>query len=137
MAWNIFDRNKQASGEWSGFLEQGARIEGKLELPGTFRIDSRVKGSIVSEHVLIVGERGSIEGDISGNLITIGGRMEGTIQARNRVEIQTRAIVTGEIQTPCLIIEPGAMFEGRCHIVTAQDPSKPITIPIRSIGTRT
>jgi cytoskeletal protein CcmA (bactofilin family) len=137
VARNIFDRNKKESGEWSGFLEQGARIEGKLELPGTFRIDSRVKGSIVSEQVLIVGERGSIEGDITGNSITIGGRVEGTIQARSRVEIQTRAIVTGEIQTPCLIIEPGAMFEGRCHIVTAQDPSKPITIPIRSIGTRT
>ncbi len=137
MAWNIFERNKAESGEWSGFLEQGVRVEGKLEVPGTFRIDSRLKGSIVSDQVLVVGERGSIEGDITGNTVTIGGRFDGTIQDRTRVEIQTRAIVTGDIQTPCLIIEPGAMFEGRCHIVAAQEPAKPLTIPIRSVGTHT
>lgn len=137
MAWNLFERNKAESGEWSGFLEQGVRVEGKLEVPGTFRIDARLKGSIVSDQVLVVGERGSIEGDITGNTVTIGGRFDGTIQARTRVEIQTRAIVTGDIQTPCLVIEPGAMFEGRCHIVAGQEPAKPITIPIRSIGTHT
>jgi len=65
--------------------------------------------------------------------VMIAGRFDGIIQARSKVEIQTKAIVTGEIHTPCLIIEPGAVFDGRCHVVGAKDPAKPITIPIRSV----
>jgi cytoskeletal protein CcmA (bactofilin family) len=134
--WNPFDREHQGSGEWSGFLERGVRLEGKLETPGTFRIDSHMKGTLVSEETLILGEHASVEGEVTGNAVIIAGRFAGTIQALGKVEIQTKAIVTGEIHTPCLIIEPGAVFDGRCHVLHvlgAQESAKPITIPIRSV----
>lgn len=133
MAWGLFDRKHQGTGEWSGFLEKGVRLEGKLEAPGTFRIDSHMKGALVSEETLILGEHASVEGEVAGNTVIVGGRFEGIIQAREKVEIQTKAIVTGEIHTPCLIIEAGAVFDGRCHVVGVKDPGKPITIPIRSV----
>ena len=72
---------------------------------------------------------------IEGNYVIIGGRFDGTIKASGKVEIQTNAIVTGEIHTPCLIIEPGAVFDGRCHMLAATkqaESPKTITIPIRS-----
>jgi cytoskeletal protein CcmA (bactofilin family) len=133
LALSFLDGKQQGSGEWSGFLERGVRFEGKLEAPGTFRIDSHMKGTLVSEEILILGEHASVEGEVVGNAVIIAGRFEGTIQARSKVEIQTKAIVTGEIHAPCLIIEPGAVFEGRCHVLGAKDPVKPITIPIRSV----
>ena len=76
-----------------------------------------------------------MEGQIEGNSVILGGRFDGTIQARGKVEIQTKAIVTGEIHTPCLIIEPGAVFDGRCHMLSVRSSAvrrRPITIPIRS-----
>ena len=127
-----FDRKKQESGEWTGFLEKGVRLDGRLECPGTFRIDSAVKGTLVSEDVLILGQNSIVEGQILGNSVVVGGRFDGTIQAKGRVEIQPKAIVTGEIHTPCLIIEPGAVFDGQCHMLSRANNTKPITIPIRS-----
>lgn len=129
-----FDRKKQESGDWTGFLEKGVRLDGRLECPGTFRIDSAVKGILVSEHVLILGQNAIVEGQIQGNSVLIEGRFDGMIQAKVKVEIQPKAIVTGEIHTPCLIIEPGAVFDGQCHMLSRAHNAKPITIPIRSVA---
>ena len=137
MAWKILERMQKEGGEWSGFLEQGVRIEGKLELPGTFRIDSQLRGSIASGEMLILGENSAVEGEIDGNAVTIAGKFDGRIQARSKVEIDAKAVVTAEIRTPCLIIEAGAMVDGQCHVVMGPDGSKPVTIPIRSVGART
>ena len=134
MSW--FDRKRQDSGEWTGFLERTVKIEGRLEASGTFRIDSTMKGTLVSGEMLIIGEHALIEGEITGNHVIIAGRFDGTIHARGKVEIQPRAIVTGEIETQCLVIEPGAVFDGRCHMLPATQAAKTITIPIRSSAGR-
>lgn len=128
----IFERKRGESGEWTGFLEKEVKFEGKLEASGTFRIDSLAKGTIVSTETLIIGENASVEGMIQGNYVVIAGRFDGTIEAKGKVEIQPKAIVTGEVHTPCLIIEPGAVFDGRCHMLSPAKEAKPITIPIRS-----
>jgi cytoskeletal protein CcmA (bactofilin family) len=135
MVW--FERNKRHdSGEWTGFLERGVKLEGKLESTGTFRIDSDMKGTLVSEETLILGEHAAVEGEIHGNYVIIGGRFDGIIHAKGKVEIQTKAIVTGEIHAPCLLIEPGAVFDGSCHMLGTTQASKPVTIPIRSVAAR-
>lgn len=132
MAWGWFDRKRSDPSEWTGFLEKGVKMEGKLETTGTFRIDSAMKGTIVSEDTLILGEHASIEGDITGNRVVIAGRFEGTIRARGKVEVLPNAIVTGEIHTPCLVIEQGAIFDGHCHMLAPAEAAKTVTIPIRS-----
>jgi cytoskeletal protein CcmA (bactofilin family) len=133
MSMGIFDRKKGESGEeWTGFLERGVKFDGRLEASGTFRIDSLAKGTFVSTETLIIGENATVEGLIQGNYVVISGRFDGTIEAKGRVEIQPKAIVTGEVHTPCLIIEPGAVFDGRCHMLSTAQAAKPITIPIRS-----
>ena len=128
----ILDRKKDESGEWTGFLEKGVKFEGKLVTTGTFRIDSVATGTIVSTETLILGENASVEGTIQGSNVVIAGRFDGTVEAKCKVEIQPKAIVTGEIHTPCLIIEAGALFDGRCHMLSPAKAAKPITIPIRS-----
>ena len=45
MAWGWFDRKRQDPAEWTGFLEQGVKVEGRLESSGTFRIDSAIQGN--------------------------------------------------------------------------------------------
>jgi cytoskeletal protein CcmA (bactofilin family) len=134
MALGWFDNKRHDATEWTGFLDQGVRLEGKLETTGTFRIDSTMKGSIVSEATLLLGEHSSIQGEITGNRVVISGRFDGVIQAKTSVEIQSSAVVTGEIHTPCLVIEPGAVFDGQCHMLAATEAAKPVTIPIRSGG---
>jgi cytoskeletal protein CcmA (bactofilin family) len=139
MAWRWPSANRHDHGDWTGFLEKGARLEGRLECTGTFRIDSTIKGTLVSDGTLILGKHAMVEGEITGNRVVIGGRFTGTIEAKAGVEIQADAIVAGEIHTPCLVIEPGAVFDGQCHMVpaTAPEPAKLITIAIRSAAAQT
>jgi cytoskeletal protein CcmA (bactofilin family) len=134
MAWAWLDRKHSESSEWTGFLEKGVRLEGKLESAGTLRIDSAMKGTLVSEGMLILGEHAQVEGEIVGNRVIILGRFTGTIRAKGRVEIHPKAIVSAEVHTPCLVIEPGSVFDGECHMPKSDESAKPIAIPIRSIA---
>jgi cytoskeletal protein CcmA (bactofilin family) len=120
------------AGEWIGFLDKGVKLEGTLELSGTFRIDATVKGNIISGQSLIIGENAKVEGQIEGNHVVVGGRFDGVIFAKGRVEIQPKGVVTGEIHSPCLIIEAGGIFDGRCHMLGASETARAVTIPIRA-----
>jgi cytoskeletal protein CcmA (bactofilin family) len=96
MAWRWPGGAKSgASDEWTGFIDQGVTMEGTLQVKGTFRIDGNVKGNIISEQTVILGEGAKVEGQIEGNHVVIAGRFDGVIFAKGRVEIQPKGVVTG------------------------------------------
>lgn len=133
MAWRRSkDSRVSEAGEWSGFLDKSVRLQGTLEFPGTFRVEAEIKGTIISSQTLIVGDAARVEGQIEGNHVVISGRFDGVIFAKGRVEIQTKGTVTGEIHTPCLVIEAGGIFDGQCHMLAASETAKTLTIPIRA-----
>ena len=132
MPWGWFDHKHDDSGEWTGFLEQGVRVDGKLETQGTFRINSEMKGTLASQGTLVIGEQAAVEGEIAGNQVIVAGRFDGTLRATKKVEIQSTGIITGDVHAPCVIIEPGAVFEGQCHILPPGDDVRAIVIAMRS-----
>lgn len=133
MAWKRRGADKPPEADnWIGFMDQGVRLEGTLHLAGIFRLDGSAKGNIISEQSLILGEHAQVEGQIEANHVAIAGRFDGVIFAKGRVEVQAKGVVTGEIHTPCLVIEPGGIFDGQCHMLTSSEASKPLTIPIRA-----
>jgi cytoskeletal protein CcmA (bactofilin family) len=127
-------RNKPRSshGDWTGFLDKAVRFEGTIEVPGTFRIEAEVKGTIISSGSLTLGEGARVEGEIHGSHVVVSGRFDGAIFAKGRVEILPKGIVTGDIHSPCVVIEAGGIFDGECHMMAAAASAKPITIPIRA-----
>ena len=136
MAWKWPGASKNGSGEeWTGFIEQGVSLEGTLQVKGTFRIDGNVKGNIIAEQTLILGEGAKVEGQIEGNRVVISGRFDGVIFAKGRVEIQAKGVVTGEVHSPCMVVDPGGIFDGRCHMLASSDTSATgVTIPIRALS---
>jgi cytoskeletal protein CcmA (bactofilin family) len=123
---------EDSQSEWSGFLDRTVRFEGTLEFSGTLRIEAQVKGNILSNQTLVLGEGAKVEGQIEGNQVIIAGRFDGVIFAKGRVEIQARGVVSGEIHSPCLVIEPGGIFDGRCHMAASSQATKTVTIPFRA-----
>ncbi len=105
---------KGKSGELNGFLDRGATFRGELEFEDTMRIDGKFNGKIFSKNELIVGESAHIEGDIHVGRIAISGTVVGKIIADTRVEIHRNGKVYSDIDTPALIIEEGAIFQGNC-----------------------
>src|SRR5436853_3767305 len=104
----------KGSGELNGFVDSGASYKGKLEFEDTMRIDGRFNGKIVSKNELIVGESATIEGDIHVGRVAISGTVIGKIVADQRVEIHRNGKVFSDIDTPALVIEEGAIFQGNC-----------------------
>src|SRR6266404_4978554 len=65
------------SEEWTGFIDQGVTLEGTLTVKGTFRINGNIKGNIISEQTVILGEGAKVEGQIEGNRVVISGIFDG------------------------------------------------------------
>src|ERR1700675_1829182 len=135
MSWKWPGTSKNGGGEeWTGFIDQGVTLEGTLQLKGTFRIDGNVKGNIISEQTVVLGERAKVEGQIEGNRVVIAGRFDGVIFAKGRVEIEAKGVVTGEVHSPCMVIDPGGIFDGRCHMLGSSETATTVTTPIRAVG---
>jgi cytoskeletal protein CcmA (bactofilin family) len=90
------------------------------------RVDGRFSGRISSAGgALIVGAGGQVDANIEVAVATIHGVVNGDIIASDRIELGRAAKLTGNIQTPSLMIEQGAIFEGSCKMVKASDKAVP------------
>ncbi len=105
--------------ELNGFLDQGSEFLGELRFRHTFRVDGHVRGKIVSDNTLIVGETGRIEADIDCGVVSIRGTVVGHVRGRQRVEVLAGARVQGSLESPKLLIEDGASFQGDCDMPPA------------------
>ena len=110
-----------------GLLEPGVEVHGKMKVPsGLLRLNTHFTGEIISEGLLVVAEEGEVEAAIQARLISISGKVKGTIHATERLEIKEHGVVLGDISTPCLVIDPGGYFDGQCHMpAPSPDQEKP------------
>jgi len=101
--------------EIGSLLGDGAEFSGKLTFLGTVRVEGKFEGEIFSEDTLVVAEGANIRGTIDvGTLIITGGTVDATVHAQKVVELHPSGILRGEIHTPALQIEKGAVFQGNC-----------------------
>ena len=104
---------KVKPGSISTFLGHESRIEGTIEFKGTIRLDGRVKGKISSrDGTVIVGEKAVIDADIEVDTALVMGQVNGTIDARRKIQVSPPGKVNGDIQAPMISIDPGAVFNG-------------------------
>jgi cytoskeletal protein CcmA (bactofilin family) len=96
----------------NGFVDSECTIRGELEFKTCFRIDGHIEGTVRSKAELVVGEGGTVEGEIEVARCVIGGEVRGTIRASEQVMLHATAKVWADIQTPALVMEDGAFLEG-------------------------
>jgi cytoskeletal protein CcmA (bactofilin family) len=102
----------------SGFVGNGTTLTGEANFKGMLRVDGHLSGQVKSEGgTLIVGNNGQVDADIEVAVATIHGAVNGDITASQRLELGRAAKVNGNIQTPSLVIEQGAVFEGSCKMI--------------------
>lgn len=102
----------------SGFISKDTSLTGEVNFKNMLRVDGHLSGQVKSEGgTLIVGNNGQVDADIEVAVATIHGTVNGDIIASQRLELGRAAKVNGNIQTPSLVIEQGAVFEGSCKMV--------------------
>jgi cytoskeletal protein CcmA (bactofilin family) len=105
-------------GTLSGFVGSGTSVTGESTFKSMLRIDGRFSGRITSSSgTLIVGAGGQVDANIEVSVATIQGIVNGDIIATQRIELGRAAKLNGNIQTPSLVIEQGAIFDGSCKMI--------------------
>lgn len=121
----------KSTGVLNGFLDRGARVDGTLTFDDVFRIDGIVKGTILSEHELVIGDGATVEGEIRVGRLAVSGTVRGVVHARERIEIHAGARIFAELHTPALLVEEGAVIQGPVET----GPSAGKSAPPEKVGT--
>ena len=122
-----------SAGGLTAFIDQGSEFEGKLSFKETVRIDGTFTGEIASENTLIVGETGEINATIRSRSVMVSGNVEGDVVATRQLVLHKTARLQGNVETPSLVIEEGATFNGSMKMMrpdvaakkAADAPAKP------------
>jgi cytoskeletal protein CcmA (bactofilin family) len=105
-------------GTLSGFVGGGTTVTGEASFKAMMRVDGHLSGRVSSASgTLIVGSNGKVDANIEVAVAVIHGTINGDIIATQRLELGRSAKVNGNIQTPSLVIEQGAVFEGSCKML--------------------
>ena len=110
-------RNSKDAGQVNGLIDRGCSFEGKLTFDGTVQVNGDFKGEVLSDGTLIVGPEAKLAAQIQIDTLIVEGCIEGTIEAKQRVELRRGANFTGDIITPSLMVEDGAIFQGRSQML--------------------
>jgi len=97
-------------------IGDGATIEGTVQVKGDIRIGGVVKGEIEVDGKLITTKEGKIDGDARTQQADIAGKVTGSIIAKERLILRSTSVVEGDVQTPKMVIEDGAIFTGKADM---------------------
>lgn len=90
----------------------GMNVIGDCETDGTLRIEGRVEGTIRAGKAVVVGKDGEVSGKIFTQDAILAGRIQGSIHAASRLEVQATARIDAEIRALRMQLEEGAEVNG-------------------------
>ena len=115
-------------GRLSGFVGHGTVLTGETTFQMMLRVDGHLTGSVASDGgTLIVGTNGQVDANVSVGVATINGVVNGDVVATEKIQLGRTARVMGNVATPRLIIEEGAVFEGGCSMMRAREEQENAT----------
>lgn len=94
------------------FIGKNSKFKGDVVTKGTIKVDGRFVGNIEADWI-ILGDKGFIKGNLSAGGIIVGGIVEGTIKAKELVDIQRKGRIKGDITTAKLTVADGGVMDGR------------------------
>jgi cytoskeletal protein CcmA (bactofilin family) len=90
----------------------GMKVLGDIETSGVIKIEGIVEGHIRGARQVLVGRQGEVKGDVQAREVVVGGKIEGTVSASERVEIQGTSAITGDIYTKSIVVMDGGRING-------------------------
>ena len=118
MALGRAKKEEEGEGQ-SKILDVTASMQGSLvfQEPVSLRISGQFRGTLETRGELTIGDRSTVQADITGDAITVAGRVTGKLVAKKILKVISPGVVRGEIWTPALEVEAGARIDGTLHMV--------------------
>ncbi len=113
-------------------LNSDVELKGTLKFSGEMTFDGKLDGDINSDGALNLGDNAVVKGNISVNSVTMRGKVNGNVSAKDKIDIKTKTELFGDIRAPKLAIEEGVTFVGKSEV----NPNKatPATPPVPRMG---
>jgi cytoskeletal protein CcmA (bactofilin family) len=108
--------NEIRGSELNTIIGKGTRIKGNLNVQNSLRIDGTVVGDVHSTDTVIVGKDGEVQGQVKGKNVLLAGKVQGNIVASDRIYLESKAIIQGDIRATRLVVDEGALFDGKCNM---------------------
>ncbi len=90
----------------------GMRVVGNCDTEGTLRIEGAIEGTVRAGKAVVVGKDGVVVGDILTQDAIIGGRVQGTVVAESRLELQATCVIDGQILARRIKLDEGGQVNG-------------------------
>jgi len=98
-------------------LTTDVEIKGTIKFEKVMNIDGKFEGEMIADHgELIVGKTGTVKANVKVKNATIEGRLDGNIEAAEKIELKQNAQLLGDLQAKTLVIEEGVVFVGQCNV---------------------
>ena len=108
-------------------IGEGTTVRGTIEADGDLRVAGLVNGNIRCKGKVIVAQTGKISGDLNAEEADVAGQIKGQVAIQRKLSLRQGCEVEGDIFTKSLLIEDGALFEGRCIMRESSASVNPIS----------
>lgn len=101
----------------NGTIGKGIRVKGEVTGSGSLVVDGELEGKVELD-ALVIESSGTVNAEMKASEITVSGRASGNMDAGRRISVRASATVEGEVKSPSIVVEEGAVFRGRVHMDT-------------------
>jgi cytoskeletal protein CcmA (bactofilin family) len=110
---------QQNSGALYNALTAGSKIIGTVVADNDMRIDGVIDGDVKCSGKLVIGEHGSVNGNVECQSADIMGKVEGKLDVKTSLALRASCTIIGDVSTGSLVVEPNAIFNGTCSMGAA------------------
>ncbi|WP_213412024.1 bactofilin family protein [Xylanibacillus composti] len=114
---SMLGRKKPDEGKLDTLIGQGTEIEGVLRSTGSIRIEGTFSGKLETQGDITIGEQALAKSDMQARHVWIAGQVIGNVQTSGTLSILQGGSLRGDVSCHALVIEEGAFFEGKSHML--------------------
>jgi cytoskeletal protein CcmA (bactofilin family) len=113
------------NGASKNVLGSDVEIKGNIKFTGELTLDGKLEGEVHTDGTLNLGDSAVVNGNINAQTVVVRGKVNGNINAKDKIEIKAKAELFGDIRAAKLAIEEGVTFVGRTEV----NPNKVMPVP--------
>jgi len=111
-------------------LNSDVEIKGNLKFSGELTLEGKLEGEVQTDGVLNLGDTAVVNGNINAQSVVVRGKINGNINAKEKIEIKAKAELFGDIRVTKLVVEEGVTFVGKTEVNPNKvTPTAPPTRP--------
>ncbi len=114
----MFGSKKIKSSKIDTLIGQGVVVTGDIQFQGGLHLDGKIKGNVTTADdaegtVLVISDRGCVEGDVHVAYAVINGEVIGNVYATEKLELSAKARISGNVEYNLLEMASGAEINGQ------------------------